>query len=205
LDCPNGLMFLGLNPGGEDRDGAPDSLCQAIEKGNAYYTELWRKLEGKHPLQIQVQELFKSLMKSPLWKVGSFEQLLDETLTSNFCPFRSRSWAKMARKEEAIRFSTELWAEVLPEIKPRVIICMGRVAYSQLGKVLENVSARSGSETSLPTGWGQMKFAIQQYTSPGWNPILVRIPHLSQYKIMSRPQCLPRVEEFVAKLSEIAA
>lgn len=206
LACSNGLLFLGLNPGGDGREGYPANVCNALDHGNAYYTEKNWDAKGENALQKQVKLFFELLAKSPLGKNRSSTQLMDETLTSNFCPFRSPSWKVLPRREEAVSFSTQFWTELLPQTKPRVILCMAGMTYSSIGSLLKKISVKCGDEMLLPTGWGQMKFAIRQYNmSSEWNPALARIPHLSRYKIMSHDPSLSPIGNFIAKLAEMAA
>lgn len=41
-----------------------------------------------------------------------WSHLIDECLTANFCPFRSSRWEDLPRKEEALKFSFQLWQAV---------------------------------------------------------------------------------------------
>jgi len=209
LMYPNGLMFLGLNPGGH---GSAENTVESVENGNAYRVEYWKDQSKKllNPLQKQVQAFFDLLAQSRLGERASHDskRLMDETLTSNFCPFRSPSWAKFRPKEArdaAVAFSTDLWTEIIPKIKPRLILCMGSTQYSHLNGLLENISSECGIEEHLPTGWGDIQFAIRQYKCAGRTTTLARIPHLSQYKLLNSPKYADKMDAFIGKLANIAA
>jgi hypothetical protein len=203
---PNGLMFLGLNPG-----GCGSSVVRTVEEGNAYRVEYWKNEPKKLPnsLQNQVRAFFQLLAQSQLGERASHDckRLMDETLTSNFCPFRSPSWTEFRPKKArvaAIDFSIMLWAEIIPEVRPRVIFCMGATQYPYLNCLLENISSECGTEEHLPTGWGDIQFAVRQYKCAGWTTILARMPHLSQYKLLNSPKYADKVDAFIGKLANVA-
>jgi hypothetical protein len=53
-------------------------------------------------------------------------QFIDDTLTTNFCPFRSASVAELHRKAESDRFSERLWSDLLRSFVPAMLIGNGR-------------------------------------------------------------------------------
>jgi len=110
------IAFIGLNPGGDSYEPPVVS----VEEGNAYRVETWEK----PALQEQVRILFQGLADR-LGAGRHWTDMLDRTLTSNFCPFRSQSWRKLANPRQSKRFSSELWSEALPYLAPRLVIFCG--------------------------------------------------------------------------------
>jgi hypothetical protein len=95
-------VFLGLNPGGS---------------GAAAWA-----------YQDEVKTLFLRLVAAARIP-KSWQRFMDEdVLTSNFCPFRSKNWRDLPRKQEAVEFSSRLWREVLAFVRPRLIVCNGSSA-----------------------------------------------------------------------------
>ena len=144
LDPSTELMFIGINPGGggssvplSSLHHDPEFIRESCEKGNAFRVENWGEAGHQNPHQEEVQKMFMCLSSRLGYEI-SWEDLMDTTLTSNFCPFRcpGGSWNKWGergktekneatRKEEATRFSYELWSGILPYLEPKVIICDG--------------------------------------------------------------------------------
>jgi hypothetical protein len=95
-------MFVGVNPGGSSY-GHP---IESVEEGNAYRIEHWGKGNEPNPLQIQVRGLYELLSE----KLGqpSVDNLMDQTLVANFCPFRSPSWDSLPGQAQSVAFSREL-------------------------------------------------------------------------------------------------
>ena len=199
FSCPNGLMFLGLNPGGGESD------CKGtVEKGNAYVHQDWGKGNGL-VLQKQVRGFFDLLAKYYCETPTSGIDLLEETLTSNFCPFPSSSWAKLGQQKEVKEYSIKLWMMVLSEVMPRIIICMGDDSYRGIKDVLRDIFGEDGKkEPKMKTGWGNQVFKIRRFGTEGKSCTLVKIPHLSHYKLMRNDKCIPYVEDFIKKTCEIA-
>ncbi len=186
LLCPNGVMLVGINP------GETFSVRASVEPGNAYLVEHWSR-DGTN-LQAQVLQLFEVFARY-IGRGRSGRELLDETLTTNFCPFRSPTWAQLSRKREAVNFSRQFWANLVPRINARLIISMGRLPFRQFQRVLTTF-ASGPAVRELPTGWGKLTFCLQTYSHGTRKIVLARIPHLSRYRLMSRPACLPFVGAF---------
>ncbi len=197
LTCPNGFLLLGINPGG-DRF----AVSETFEEGNAYILEQWSP-DGTR-LQWQVKAIFDVLAERFLGNRSQGRTLLNETITTNFCPFRSPTWQALPRKSEAVAFSTGLWRRILAEVTPRVVLCLGRKPYCHISRILGRHATTRGNITSLPTGWGDMTFELQKFGGNGSYTVLARLPHLSQFKLMSRPECLPYVDEFANQLCSAA-
>ena len=141
LDPSTELMFIGINPGGggssvplSSLHHDPEFIRESCEKGNAFRIENWGATGHRHQEEVQKMFMYLSSRLGPGYGT-SWEDLMNTTLTSNFCPFRSpggswNDWGKKEkneaiRKEEATRFSYELWSGILPYLEPKVIICDG--------------------------------------------------------------------------------
>jgi hypothetical protein len=197
LACPNGFMLVGINPG-----GAEFGITVSVEKGNAYLVEKWSP-DGTR-LQNQVKKFFELLAGEFLGCDRLGEGLLSKTLTTNFCPFRSPTWRQLPRRAEAIVFSKKLWNQLLSEVTPRVILCMGARPYSFLRKSLGRLATVSQCERCFPSGWGQYQFALEVFARGNQPIVLTRLLHLSQYKLMSRKECTPLAKEFIQKIHAAA-
>lgn len=197
LQCPNGFMLVGINPGGDAFD-----IAESVEDGNAYLIQKWSP-DGAR-LQHQVRSFFRLLSDRFLGHATQGDALLSQTLTMNFCPFRSPTWRELPRRPEAISFSQGLWTGLLSEITPRVVLCLGALPYRYLEDILRRQAETIDGERRFPTGWGQYDFALRVYSIKGRPVVLVRLPHFSRYKLMSRETCRPHVRAFVDALHAAA-
>lgn len=197
LGCPNGFLLLGINPGGDSF-----GITESVEEGNAYLVQQWSP-DGTR-LQNQVKAFFDVLAGTFVGGPGQGTALLNETLTTNFCPFRSPTWRQLPRQAEAIVFSSNLWNQLLSEITPRVILCMGATPYPFLQDALRRQATVSVPERCFPTGWGRFQFALQVFVRGHQPIVLARLLHFSQYKLMSRAVCVPHVQAFINEIYAVA-
>jgi hypothetical protein len=187
LDPETGLATVGANPGGSRYQ--PPS--RSVEEGNAYRTESWPGggVKGLNPLQSQIGLLYEALAAQLSWT--SPDRLMDDTLASNFCPFRSPSWDRLAKRTESIAFSRDLWKDILGFVTPSVIVCLGDRPTRELRATLVASGWRpSGGPEIGPVGWGDVSYELANYDSAGARTLLVRLPHLSRFGIFG-PSCLP--------------
>jgi len=126
----NGLMLAGLNPGNEadlsDRNYASDGR-------NAYRTEAWTGKRFQPEMVRFMTELFGELDVTQ----QDLEKCFDQTLTSNWIPFRAGRFSKLCPETQAElrRFATQLWTWALPETGVRAIICCGQECYDGFAAV----------------------------------------------------------------------
>lgn len=194
LDCPNGTMLVGLNPGGDQHRIVP-----SVEEGNAYLVESWPG-DGAS-LQDQVQQFFAVLHRAGAVPGDTAREALSETLTSNYCPFRAPTWNELPQKKDVKKFSDQFWRWLLPEIEPSLVLCMGRKPYRLFQDILRNEASQVGEEKHWPTGWGDIQFDAQDYRVGRRQTTLAFIPHLSRFKLMSREESVPFVESFARDLN----
>lgn len=201
IECPNGLMFVGLNPGGADAMG---SAHPSSEEGNAYRIESWAN-GAKNALQHEVEALFEAIRLTPLVSgAPTLEQIFDQTLTANLCPFRSASWNQLRERDAAIRFSKDLWQDLIAKTRPRVIFAMGASAYWGFASVLEGLGGDRSGGASFPTGWGKARFRVRTFSGRWGRTVLAGLPHLSRYRVMTHANSAPQVERLIDYLVEKA-
>lgn len=197
LGCANGFMLVGINPGGD-----VFGIAESVEDGNAYLIQEWSP-DGTR-LQQQVRSFFGVLAERFKGQAADGDAMLSQTLTMNFCPFRSPTWQALPRRPEAIAFSQCLWTDLLADVTPRVVLCMGALPYRYLQDILQRQAEPIGRERRFPTGWGHYDFALRVYTAQARSVVLARLLHFSQYKVMSRQACWPHVRAFVDALHAAA-
>ena len=167
------VCLVGLNPGGGD----PGDHLWSVEEGNAYFRQRWGKDKSSYSsLQLQIHELAR------LCGVGE-----DEMLAAQFIPFRSRSLRSLAQQQSAFEFGRKLWAWVMASTPATVFLCLGNDAAAHLRQVAEAKPCADAS--SLPTGWGRTTIDSWKTAGSGLERrVIVRLPHLSSYRIFGRPK-----------------
>jgi len=114
---------------------------------------------------------------------------MDQTLALNFCPFRSPDWKSLVNQTESIRFSQRMWARILEIVEPQVIVCLGGEPADYLDPVLRAQGARpTGPEARHSSGWGSVTYGVRRYTTARHELTMVRLPHLSRFRIFGRPE-----------------
>lgn len=201
LNVSQQLLFLGLNPGGKE-DQRYD-VVPSCESGNEYLHGKWVAEEGKAPLQLQVQQLFKRIALSIGGNINH-EYMMDTTLAANFVPFRSSNWAKLVNKQRSLEFSRTLWSEILNQVHPRVIICIAFLAYNGIKAILVSKGFTPlGADRAQLIGWGKVTYNITELHNDGRATLLVRLPHLSTYKVFSSVKCEMEIKKLVDRIASI--
>lgn len=182
------LMLMGLNPGGGDYEPPAPS----VESGNAYRVEHWPRTR----LQEQVRILFQGLA-SWLGHSEGWADLLDHTLTSNACPFRSPDWASLPDQKQAKGFSIALWAYALSCLDPKLMLCCGQLlGDGMLGKALRQAGYVRQTLERTHTGWANQHFWIETHGHETKRDLLtIQFPHFSSYTLMTTDTCQPHVAE----------
>jgi hypothetical protein len=160
------LLLVSLNPSGTVEHGPRWSQ----EDGCAYQIENWGSAApGSSPLQVQI---FKMLAMLGIQ--------FSEIASAHFVPFRSQRWADLERRDDAVRFSKNLWSEFSKRLSPDYVVCLG----AEVGK---HVAPMFGAELrSMSTGWGNISMSAGGTKSRGR---LVVVPHLGTFKLFSNPNC----------------
>lgn len=200
LSIDSRMLFVGDNPGGSTF--VPP--IRSVEEGNAYRVELWPggRSGGPNPLQKQVCGLFKILSRK-LDSQIQWHELMDQTLTSNFCPFRSPSWPP-EHKEESMAFSYRLWSRIFDNICPSVLICMSRdLSFKYFGRLLLAKGLVETERTQeLPVEWGNYTYSQATYKLGDREVLMIRLPHLSRFKIFGRAKSQRAVEQLTDTIVE---
>lgn len=115
LNDPNGVVLLGINPGGEV--DLSDRLCSSH---TGYYSELWTTSDYR----TQVCDFMKTCFG--LAGAADWKSAWDRCLTSNLIPFRSPSLAELENRPRSREFSRALWRDIFAEIEPKTIIAFGK-------------------------------------------------------------------------------
>jgi hypothetical protein len=169
------VALLSCNPGGDYID--PTHGRESCESGSAYVHEDWGAAPGTAPLQRQVQLMFDWIDRDP-----------DTMLTAYFIPFRSPSFELLPAKQASFDFSVGLWTHITHEVRPRLIVCLGREPERGLRKVF-------GSPTRVPeeysVGWGAYTASVTRYP----DVTVLRFPHLSRFAIFGRQQSAQPLRE----------
>ena len=151
LDRPTRIALITMNPAGDHiPEDHPPASC---EHGASYIVERWGgAAPGQSTLQVQVQRLFGAL-STAMGYAGTPSQLLEESLVSQFVPFRSPSFALLPEMDESLRFARSIWSRVLPIASPRLIVCLGRDIQSELLALIPTTLAVRYLQTvEFPTG-----------------------------------------------------
>lgn len=181
------VIFLNLNPGG-DRiyTNQPEDSC---ENGPAHLTESWGNnlKPGQSPLQIQVQNMLNEISG----KMPGNRDLLHDSMIAYFIPFRSRDFKSLLAKQESLEFAQSLWRQILWDRKTRLIICLG----NDVRNFLLSVYTTNHKHFTSPVGWGNVKAEI---FIPESGPRILKLPHLSRFRIFNRPESKQYIDELIA-------
>jgi hypothetical protein len=192
------VAFVSLNPGGDSEPAEhPRASCEA---GSSYWTESWvGHAPGQAPLQIQVQRLFDGLRRH-LGVSGETRAWVEaHVVTTHFIPFRSARLVDLPYRAESIAFANELWRDILAVWSPRIILTIDREAFSSIGTLLlQGSAARELDRASFDTGWGNYRSEAVRILRSDRPVTLARLPHLSTFKLFSRPECAPHLYTFLS-------
>jgi uncharacterized protein (DUF697 family) len=158
------VALITINPGGNVFEPARYS----VEDGSAYVIESWKDCPpGQQALQRQVQQMFEIMNIDP-----------KDVLSGYLVPFRSRNWADLPRKSEALKFGAGLWREVFAPRRVKTVIAFGKDTAPYVSDIL---GARFSRKISA--GWGDQ--TIDEY-SFGIDGRMLVLPHLSRYALFGR-------------------
>lgn len=124
---------------------------------------------GQAPLQQQVCALFELLNVSPNY-----------VLSGNLIPFRSPRFSDLPNKSAALKFGQNIWSDIIERSNLNLIVTMGNDVTRAVSKQLK-ITRLDKHES----GWG--KISIYSGEKDGLR--LIGLPHLSTFKLFSRPEC----------------
>lgn len=179
------LAFVTLNPGGDGID--PAHGVESCEAGSAYVHESWGGCPaGVSPLQRQVRAMFRWLGADP-----------DRVLSGYFIPFRSPSLAALSTPIESFAFGVTLWRRLFASMNPSLVVCIGK----DVERGLLAIWGRPVSTNLYPVGWSPQSAALGRYEKR----TLLRLPHLSRFRIFGRPQSAEPLEAIRIELQRRGA
>lgn len=187
------FLFMGLNPAGE---GKIDQADLTTEAGNAYHPKVEKDWppSGKS-LQAQVVLFYDMLAE----KMGyDSREMMDSTLAANFCPFRSKSWKDLKEQKATITFCNDLWSYLIKSTQISTIVCMSSIAHQHMASIIVSAGGKVSDNKGFkpkPVGWGNVSYSATQFLMDGREICLIRLPHLSRYKIFGRDGSSTQVEE----------
>lgn len=188
LNTPVKVAFIAINPGG---DSIPsDHPWKSCEAGLSHLVERWDgALPGQSELQLQVQGLFRMLADN-LGFHGSFQELMAQSLVSQFIPFRSPTFAALPRQKESIEFGRRLWGRILPVASPKLIVCLGRDVQQELRALMPSTMECAWKQRqSFETGWGDYTADMDEFEGPRGIVRLLYLPHLSRFQLFTSQKC----------------
>ncbi len=161
------VAFLSLNPG-PPPDGA-DLRTVTDERGNSYEVERWTTRSAITPQFLRLAERLGRLPGEILCGVAS--------------PFRSDRWTglTLAQRQAGLALGREFWAAALDRPGLRLIM-----AVSVEAAALATEATGGSWSDSFESGWSPTSIRVGR-TARGAR--LVHLPHLSRFKLLSRPAC----------------
>ena len=197
------ILFLGLNPGVDKDNIAKAYSSESCEHGCAFFSEEWDgKPQGTQHLQIQVIEMFSAL-KYALGVDKSTKNFSNEDiLSAYFIPFRSSDISKLKNKKDAIKFSYNLWKDILEELKPEVIITLGKDVAKYISKILDEKGYCRHEEVQIPSGWKGQSLEVFNYKKCDCNITIGVMLHLSHFKIFNREACKEPIYKFMEEVAK---
>lgn len=191
------IAFITLNPGGTKR--RDDHSSASCENGNPIYDESWKnKNPGESVLQKQIQKMFGKIREKTNYP-GSTRTLIESTLCGYFVPFRSRRLKSLEYEKEAFDFGEKIWGEILETVRPRLFICINKETAERIRKIIATTYALPESKSYKPqTGWGDYTADIVEFGNNA-EAKLLRLPHLSSFKLFSRKECEEKIEDILTR------
>ena len=160
------VAFISLNPGSIPDGGEKNVVSE--EEGNSYCIE---RESTKSPITLQFLKMAEFLAIKP-----------ESILTGVIHPFRSNRWKDFSKKQKEIgmRIGAEFWSLALSS-NIKTIVAVGNETFNQVNRL-----TNSEFVESIFSGWG--KCHLQRYKTAHGSQ-LIKLPHLSSYKLFSRPEC----------------
>ena len=110
-------------------------------------------------------------------------------------PFRSRNLNNLKDKKEAFDLGEKIWGEILETVRPRLFICINKETAERIRKIIATTYALPKSKSYKPqTGWGDYTADIVEFGNNA-EVKLLRLPHLSSFKLFSRKECEEKIED----------
>jgi hypothetical protein len=193
------ILFLSLNPGG-DCD-PPDHPHESSEEGSSYLIESWKgRPRGKESLQVQFQCMASKLQQGYNDKSRLEDFINTKILTAHFIPFRSPRFDSLHNKAESIGFGRTIWSKILKHLSPNIIITLNPETFKHISQILVDNGCVLAEHKYFQTGWGvgtsrPIGCEVRKYNQHTNIISVIRLPHLSTFKLFSKKQCSPYLDE----------
>jgi hypothetical protein len=175
LYCPrerllqhNGILVLGLNPGGTKYE-----ISLEVPEGLAYKVEGWgegKYSPGESPIQAQILLLLSRLSDAP-----------EECVASNLVFFRSQSWQELFNEKQSVKVCCDIWKDLLKDISGiHTIIYIGKKTfdYAKVNGLYEyDDSSLIKRELWAGGSWSVLKDVDQRKH--------IVLPHLSRWRFIN--------------------
>lgn len=157
---------------------------------------------GAAPLQTQVQRLFSRLANAR-GNGTSGDDLLNKSLAAYFVPFRSPTFKDLAHPHQALAFASQLWAGLCDHLDPQLIITIDQRTTQRLTHILSKKLGTPPTRQQFPIGWGTYSAELLAFDSSGMRRAILRLPHLSRFRIFGRPQSEPHVQRIIQAVASL--
>lgn len=198
------LTFFGLNAAGPDGAEYGNSAIATdtpVESPNAYLDQKWGSNEESYnALQYQIIELYKVLAEAV---ETTHEDLMRKSLMANWIPFRTPGRPGLKVKKRTLALSNDIWRPRIEEYLDGMHICISPETFNGVSNILETVDYQRNELNSWQglVGWWNVSYEVSQYSRGDRQAVVVRFPHLSTYKIFSRDEYKPAIQE-IGRLAE---
>ncbi|MGH8936786.1 MAG: uracil-DNA glycosylase family protein [Acidimicrobiia bacterium] len=191
LSVETELMLVGLAPAG-DRYYEP---TVSHENGNAFWRD--RDLMASTKYATRIRSLFGDL--APALGEDCWQDLMDRTLTSNFCPFRLST---PLPKGKTVDFCRELWERLCGELRPRALICLGKHPYKEFRRVYEQLGFVGDGRQPIDIDTGKKeKFEFETFRHATHELTIFYVPHPSRgLRIFGNPEYSEGTQRFVGEV-----
>lgn len=191
LDSNPAVALITANPGGGVIPA--DHPWESCENGSSYLYESWgTAAPGKGNLQIQIQLLFDKIIEHGGLSI-SRNELIEQSLTGYFIPFRSPRLDDLEHKQEAYQFGYDLWKNILRQVHPKLFVCIDKETHKGLKSLISEVYGTTLKESrKVDTGWGSYTGDIDIFGDKS-EIIMIRLPHLSTFKLFTSAKCRDQV------------
>ncbi|TAA48690.1 hypothetical protein [Corallincola spongiicola] len=177
----------------------PDTVFSAsAEQGSIFATEQWgNHAIGRAPLQKQVQAMFRQFARL---FYCSGDALLQRSMTAHYIPFRATSADTLHNEADAHQFAKKLWAEILPPLNAKIVICIDDHTATDLYEILSGEALKQADVDTIKLNWGNISAKVYPLGKGAAARVLVRLPQLSRFTIFDREKSQSAVNELIAKL-----
>lgn len=192
------LILTGLNPGGTEVTNA-ESIT--FEGGNAYFDEKWGSNGQPNTLQKQIRTMYDEVVKISSPQITRLD-LIKNTLAANYVPYRSPKWKSLNDESGIIEFSRRIWKSILAKLNPKVIICFGGIPYKEFRTLFIQAGYHESKLEKESMNWGKITVEVSDITRHERTLLLVRVPHLSRYKLFNRSESSKAAQLVCSRVAE---